>query len=571
MTNAIIDPTLQRHQVALDQLLARLERFAAAVKHSALQKTIQNLRESLAQPFLFVVIGEVKAGKSSFINTLLGSEVCEVGADPRTNRVAKIAYSDHDYSRETKSGALQEMGRPVPILQQIAIVDTPGTNSPIQSHEEITKEFIPNSDLVLFIFFAKNPYTQTAWSLLDYAHKEWQKPVVFILQQADLADPVELETAQQYLQQEAIARQIKDPHIFATSVKLEQSENQVEQGGFDPVRQFISQTITGGRGYRLKLESGLGSMQQILSRLTKEIDSLQQQLETDRAVVARIKDRLGTGQTQSRYEISSLVDRLISQYGRITAEVKAEFREGLSVWTLAKRSLLSLFNRSQRVEAWMTDLKNRAQAELESTLEETSKDGAKHFVNGIQQLIKSLVEDLDRIQNTHFRRSEILIPLTDHRYEVIEDVKGKVSGLLDDPGFLDCLAANADSVGPGVAGGGILATIGGVIAAVTEVVILDIIGSVFFGVGLLIAGGILIAKRRSLIQKFDQELDRNRTRFEREISEQLTAKLSVIYEEIDRSFADFYRYVEHEEASISPLVREFEQIQRDAEEFRGRV
>ena len=90
---AIVDPTLQRYKDDTAQLLAQLETFAIAIKNKSLTKTVQSLQENINQPFLFVVIGEVKAGKSSFINALLGSgEICEVGADPRTNMVAKIVY-----------------------------------------------------------------------------------------------------------------------------------------------------------------------------------------------------------------------------------------------------------------------------------------------------------------------------------------------------------------------------------------------------------------------------------------------------------------------------------------------
>ena len=197
-----------------------------------------------------MVIGEVKAGKSSFINALLGSgEICEVGADPRTNMVAKIVYAEGDgYSREVKPGELREMGRPVPILEQVAIVDTPGTNSPNQQHEDITKDFIPNSDLVIFVFFSKNPYTNTAWSLVDLAQRDWKKPVIFVLQQADLADERELDSSFRYIQQEAQQRQILDPKVFATSAK--QAING-EDGGFAPIQDFVRDTITGGKGYQL--------------------------------------------------------------------------------------------------------------------------------------------------------------------------------------------------------------------------------------------------------------------------------------------------------------------------------
>ena len=561
MDSAIVDPTLQRYRLAIAQLLSQLENFARSIDNAPLLKTIQNLQENINQPFLFVVIGEVKAGKSSFINALLGSgEICEVGADPRTNQVAKIVYSeDSGYSRDIKPGELREIGRPVPILKQIAIVDTPGTNSPFQQHEDITKAFIPNSDLVVFVFFSKNPYTNTAWSLVDFAHREWKKPVIFVLQQADLSDEGELRASRQYIEEEAKKRQISSPQIFATSAKQAIAE---AAGGFEPVQNFVRDTITGGKGYQLKLTSNIGSAEQIVTRLSDDMRIIQQQLETDEAVVNNIRRRLEQGQGQSRYEIDSLVDRLMAQYERIIYQLKNEFREGLSIFVLAKRSFLSMFNRKQRIEVWVNGLKDRAQAELESTLDETSKEGAKRFLDGIQQLIAQLNTELTLLQNDRLRQSSISIPVVEYRYEVIEDVKSKISSLLDDESFIDCLADKADSVGPGVASGGLLAVIGGVIAAVTRVVFLDILGSLFLGLGVLFAGGVLVMKRRSLIQKMDSELARNQSRFEATVSERLNDKLSVIYAEIDRSFTDLYAYVEQERVSIAPLVQQFEQIQQ---------
>jgi ribosome biogenesis GTPase A len=567
MDGAIVDPILQRYKLAIAQLLDRLSQFARAINNAALTKTVQSLQENINQPFLFVVIGEVKAGKSSFINALLGSgEICEVGADPRTNMVAKIVYAQGEgYSREIKPGELREIGRPVPILQQIAIVDTPGTNSPFQKHEDITKEFIPNSDLVIFVFFSKNPYTNTAWSLVDFSHREWRKPVVFVLQQADLADERELQASAQYIAQEAQQRQIVDPKVFATSAKIAAGERGNQDGGFAPVQDFIRNTITGGQGYQLKLTSNIGSAEEIVVRLGRDMQLIKEQLRMDEAVVAKIRDRLGQGQNQSHYEIDVLVGRLMAQYERTIYQIKQEFRDGLSIFTLAKRSVLSIFNRKQRVETWMNELKVRAQKELEVTLDETSKDGAKRFIDSIQLMIKQLLAELTSLQNDELRKTEISLPMLEYRYEVIESVKSKIASLLDDETFMNCLSDTVDSVGPGVAGGGILAVIGGTIAAVTEVVILDIIGSVFLGVGFLFAGGILVAKRRRLVEKLDTELERNKARFESTVSEQLNARLSGIYDEINASFVDLYSYVDKERESLTPLIQQFEQIQQQTQ------
>jgi len=562
MDKAIIDPTLQRYKGEITDLLAQLAQFAGAIDNAALTKTVQSLQENINQPFLFVVIGEVKAGKSSFINALLGSgEVCEVGADPRTNMVAKIVYTEGEsYSRESKPGELREIGRPVPILKQIAIVDTPGTNSPLQRHEDITKEFIPNSDLVVFVFFSKNPYTNTAWSLVDFANREWKKPVIFVLQQADLADDRELQASKQYIYQEAQQRQIASPQVFATSAKLAISGQ--DDRGFAPIQDFVRNTITGGQGYRLKLTSNIGSAEQIVSRFEQDMQLIQQQLEADEAVVAKIRDRLGQGETQSRYEVDTLVERLMAQYERTTYQIKSEFREGLSLFTLAKRSFFSMFNRQQRIETWIEELKQRAQNDLEASLDVTSKEGAKRFLDGIQLLIKELLAELTLLQNNSLRQTEVSLPLLEYRYEVIEGVKGKVVDLLNDKTFINSLADNAESVGPGVASGSIIAVVSGVVVRVASIFIIDVIATAFLGLGVLWAGGTLVSKRRSLIQKLETELDRNRDAFEFTVSQQLNERLQGIYDEISVSFGELYKYVDQERANIAPLIEQFDQIQQ---------
>jgi hypothetical protein len=169
------------------------------------------------------------------------------------------------------------------------------------------------------------------------------------------------------------------------------------------------------------------------------------------------------------------------------------------------------------------------------------------------------------LQNDSLKNTAISLPIVEYRYEVIEGVKSKISNLLNDQTFIGGLADTADSVGPSVAGGGILAVVGGVITAVTRVVFLDVLGTVFLGVGVLFAGGVLFAQRRRLIQKLDSELARNQERFEFTVSEQLNAKLSVIYEEIDRSFADLYTYVNQERTSIAPLIKQFGQLQQSTQ------
>ena len=53
-----------------------------------------NFLKDLRKPFLFVVCGEVNAGKSALINALFATEICEVDALPKTKQLHWYRYGE---------------------------------------------------------------------------------------------------------------------------------------------------------------------------------------------------------------------------------------------------------------------------------------------------------------------------------------------------------------------------------------------------------------------------------------------------------------------------------------------
>src|SRR5262249_36293700 len=158
----LVDPIYEGHREALSGLLSRLSVLARELGLTDRVTTLDELRHNVAEPFLFVIVGEVKSGKSSFINALLGADVCAVAPDPCTDRVNQIVYSADPFERDT-GGIVRKLGVKADILKTIAIVDTPGTGAILREHQTITENFIPHSDLAIFVFAAVNPHTGAAW------------------------------------------------------------------------------------------------------------------------------------------------------------------------------------------------------------------------------------------------------------------------------------------------------------------------------------------------------------------------------------------------------------------------
>jgi GTP-binding protein EngB required for normal cell division len=567
MSSQIVDATLQDYRSHLDNLLHSLQRLAADINHAQLRETIENLRKNINEPFLFVVVGEVKAGKSSFINALLQAEVCETDIEPRTDAIQQIVYSQEQFVQPMEPN-LRKIGLPLEILKDISIVDTPGTNTVIQEHQIITERYIPNSDLTFFVLFGKNPYQKSAWDFLDFVSAEWRKKVIFILQQADSLKAADLEKNIERVREYANQKQIKFPIIFPTSAEREL--NHEEGSGFGEVRDYIKNMVSSGESYKIKLRSVSGTTEKIIDALAGDIQTLQVQLESDKRITASIKQKIEAGKTRSRYEIDNLVDRLVGRYDSISTRIKREFRESLSVFAVIRRSFVGIFNKNASMQAWIDGFKERCQQELKSSLEEVSNEGAQHFVDGVRQLLEGLTQDLNSIQTTQIQSSSISIKILERRQEVIESVKCKVNRLFSDEGLIHSLSSNADNMAAEIVGGAFVA-VGGLILRIIEFTvaeaILDAIGIAFAGIGVVVFAAGIVWQRNRIIHRFEQALDNEKERFKRDVSDRLNQKLSLIYEEVERIFVQFYDYVEREEQEIEPILERYKAIQSNAQQL----
>ena len=565
MASQIINEQLHAYRDRLDGLLGRVQALATHINNADLQRTTHNLRRNINEPFLFVVVGEVKAGKSSFVNALLEAEVCATDIEPCTDSIQQIVYAEVAFTEQVEP-SLRKIGRPIPILQDISVVDTPGTNTVIDEHQIITERYIPNSDLTFFVLFAKNPYQKSAWDFLDFVSAEWRKKVVFILQQADLLRPADLQTNLERVREYAYQKQIKAPIIFPTSAVLEQ-EGDGANSGFGPVRQYIQAMVSSGESYKIKLRSVSQTTQQIIDLLNTDVEALHRQLAVDRTTAQSIRTKIDAGRGRSRYEINTLADRLAARYEIMSARIKRDFRESLSVLTVVRRSFVGLFNQEASMQAWVDEFQERCARDLRASLEEASVEGAQHFVDGIRQLFDGLNQDLDSVKTHRLESSHISLKVLERRQEVIESVMAKVANLMADQGLGDGMMTQAGDMANEIVGGAIMAVAGTILHVVQFAVaeaILSAIGIAFAGVGVVVLAIGILWQRNRIIGKFEQALDSEKARFQQEVAGRLNEKLGLIYEEVERIFTQFYDYVEREEAAVQPVLDQYQAIQQEA-------
>ncbi len=259
-----------REQELLDRLAGALERFGGDVDADDLRR-FREAREQLAGLFLLVVAGEFNSGKSSFINALLGQRVLPEGVTPTTDRINRLHYGD-EASESLVEAFLLDRTYPADVLREITVVDTPGTNAIIRRHEELTRDFIPRADLVLFVTSADRPFTESERGFLEQI-REWGKKIVFVVNKIDILGTAE-ERSQvvEFVRQHAAALLGETPRLFAVSARdaqaarAESSEPRWAASGFEEMETYLVRTLDQEERIRLKLLNPLNVGLRLASR-----------------------------------------------------------------------------------------------------------------------------------------------------------------------------------------------------------------------------------------------------------------------------------------------------------------
>ena len=142
MSNIQVNDKVRKYKTALQSISSSLlgiaNRFGA---NKETRETLKEQIEHIQENFLFVIVGEVNSGKSSFVNALLQASVTAEGQAITTMDVQKIVYGEEEMLVKDAQKRIVEKQFPAEILKEITIVDTPGTNSRELDHQIITEKY----------------------------------------------------------------------------------------------------------------------------------------------------------------------------------------------------------------------------------------------------------------------------------------------------------------------------------------------------------------------------------------------------------------------------------------------
>lgn len=292
---------LSEHQEALLKDERRLlnDLQIALVRFGAATDDIETLGQSIHQLdelFLLVVVGEFNSGKSAFINALIGQRQLKEGVTPTTTQINILRYGSIN-ERQVIDEHLHVLTLPVEFLSEISIVDTPGTNAIIRAHEAITSQFVPRSDLVLFITSADRPFTESERAFLERI-RDWGKKVVIVINKIDLFESdEELDQVRVFVAENAYLLLGITPEIFPVSARLAIKAKQGEsnfwyESRFEPLEDFIHDTLDEKGRLRLKFLNPLGVASHLANRYLTLVNERLELLKEDFQMLSDVEAQL---------------------------------------------------------------------------------------------------------------------------------------------------------------------------------------------------------------------------------------------------------------------------------------
>ncbi|HEX5177188.1 MAG TPA: dynamin family protein [Chthoniobacteraceae bacterium] len=566
----VADLYLQLRSRTEAALSALLKLAADMQREPAVLDTLQNLLKDVREPLLFVVVGEVKAGKSSLLNALFGQEFCKVDVLPATDRIYIFKYGPREQYVDV-SAHVTERYQPIEFLQDFNVVDTPGTNTMVAEHQTITENFIPRADLVLFVFSVINPWGASAWELLRFVNQKWLKNVVFVLQQADLRDPSEVKVIEQHLRETANQKLGFAPPIFAVSARKAflartsgvDKERLWKESEFAALERHINLMVDRSRHGLPKLMITCQTATVMLADSAARARSILGTIVRDEEQLARLEGILETRKEQTLRQVGGFLRGIEQACRRCETEGQALLEHNLSFW------------RTWRLVFGKAEWQEKFQADLETKMRELIQPQVENALQLLETDLRSLWPQLQDTMESQFKGdsrmqlSQTIPDFARQRRELLQSIELTLVERIAGPGMEAQLERMFRETATWLRFPAGLAAAGGivtVIAAMSSAAVADVTGIVALSAAAL---GTFVAfgRRRKILAEYHRQMEAKREELVAAIDQQLRHAIDLFYAEIGSVFQPLRAFCTSERKRYDPLLNRVREIEKSFAEL----
>ncbi len=385
----------------------------------SLNRQLEVSESLLAQnpPIDVAILGQFKAGKSSFINSLIGREVLPVGAIPVTTAITRLQYGDReratvrhfdgsvtpipleeiaDFTSEAKNPGNQKnvnlVDIELPSLEAYAnlrLVDTPGLGSVFKYHKSTSENWLPEVGAALLAVSSDRPLSEHDLELIRELTRHTPN-IILLLTKADLLSAEQQQEVTEFFKQTLQRELNRDLPVYLYSTR----------NGTEHYRQLVESQIlrklTVNRDFEFRrilkhkaqaLVKGCLGYLDIALKASLQADAdregLRSQILSEKVNEDLMREELGMiareNQSQTRPFLQSYLEQF---HAPLKRKVAANLEKDLPAW---KGNLWKL---SRRYEAWMSET-------MTEEMQRISRSEQVHFFGTLNKAHASLTRSLE--------------------------------------------------------------------------------------------------------------------------------------------------------------------------------
>jgi small GTP-binding protein len=537
------------------------------------QRALERSIRQLDRLFLLVIVGEFNAGKSAFINALLGARVLEEGVTPTTTRLQAARYGEAG-ERSVEDG-VAVVTAPVELLRNLEIVDTPGTNAIFREHEALTTDFVPRADLLIFVTSADRPFTESERRFLE-AIREWGKKLIVAINKVDILEsPDDVERVVAFVRRGVEALLGVTAEVFPLSArhalrrKMGESADPPGAGErFDALETFLADTLDDAERVRLKLLNPIGVAGRLLGGtldvITGRLNLLRDDIGTLEDLDRQLELYRSDMEREFRYRLSD-ADKALHEFENRGVAFFDDMLRLARVFDLLNRSRLKAeFERRvvadlpKTIEAnvgeiidWMvaSDLR-----QWESVMERLRRRLAEHPERVGAQSNSGFAYDRARLLETVGRAAERAVESYDREREanqMAESVQRALAGTA---------LAQAGAIGLGAA-----------VTALASTTFADVTGILAAGTIAVLGLFVIPVRRQQAKQELKKKIATLRTELMDSLTAQFTREIQRSLDRIHEAVAPYSRFVRGERDKLTEAQVELSAIRGALDALRLRI
>ena len=406
-------------QHASQKALQRVRSICDTMQILSLSRQIEACEGLLVEnpPIDVAILGQFKAGKSSFVNSLIGQPVLPVGVIPVTTVISRLRFGEREratisfydgtsseipvgildeYTAEAKNPSNQKgvemVDIELPALADYAglrLVDTPGLGSVFKAHMEVSANWLPEVGAAVLAVSADRPLSENDLQLIREL-TQYTPRIILLLTKADLLSPSQQEEVVKFFE-DTVKRELNREFpifLYSTKTDTERFRHRLEVELFFKLavnRDFEFRKILQHKANSV-IRGCLGYLEMALKtslQADEDRESLRRQILDEKVSFDSMREELffiaRENQKQTRIFIMNILQGFMKP---LWHEIMQRLETDMKAWRG------NLWQLTRRYEQWVADA-------MTEEMRRISRQEHRHFYGTLKKAHASLARSLE--------------------------------------------------------------------------------------------------------------------------------------------------------------------------------